>query len=117
MSIDMAALWEQRFLATLRNLSVLLRQHGVERWAAWFESDLADFLAAAGPPRQVARQQAAVEHVLTAFGGMSSFRQLVLTDTSGQPLAEANDRLRALETQLWATARSVQGFLTTAAED
>ena len=116
MSSDLTALWEQRFLATLKNLVALLRQYGVEHWAAWFESDLADYLAAQGPPRQLARRQAAVEHVLTAFGGMSGFRHIVLTDTAGQPLAEVNDRLRALATQLWATARSLQGLLTTATD-
>jgi Domain of unknown function (DUF6966) len=114
---DLGALWEKRFLAALKGLAVLLRQHNVEQWANWFEEDLSDYLAAHGPPRQIARQQAVVEHVLTAFGGMSAFKQLVLTDAAGQPLAETNERLLALSTQLWATARSVQGFLVSAQEE
>ena len=107
-------MWEQRFLVALRRLAALLRQHQIEHWAAWFEGDLADYLAAQGPPRQFARQRAVVEHILMAFGGMSDFRQLRLIDAAGQPLAEANERLLALSSQLWATARSVQGFLVSA---
>ena len=111
---DLTALWEKRFLATLKQLAAFLRQHKVEQWASWFEEDLADYIAAQGPPRQVARQRAVIEHILTAFGGMSDFKQLVLTDAAGQPLVEANERLLALSTQLWVTARSVQGFLISA---
>ncbi|MFQ5614083.1 MAG: hypothetical protein ACE5H9_18330 [Anaerolineae bacterium] len=96
---------ERRFVGALRALVELLRHHDVEKWAAWFEGDLADYLAAQGPPRQIARQRAVVEHVLVAFGGMSTFRRLDL------PQPEANKRLEFLKTQLWASARSLQGFL------
>ena len=111
---ELGDMWEQRFLAALRRLTALLRQHQIERWAAWFADDLADYLAAQGPPRQLARQRAVVEHVLMAFGGMSDFRQLLLTDATGQPLADANERVQTLSAQLWATARSVQDFLVSA---
>jgi hypothetical protein len=114
---DFAALWEHRFLAALKALAAHLRRHEIEEWASWFEEDLADYLAAQGPPRQIARQQAVVEHVLTAFGGMSAFKQIVLTNAEGQPLAEANERLQTLSAQLWATARSVQGYLVAANQD
>ena len=114
---DLGALWEKRFLAALKGLAALLRQHNVEQWANWFEEDLSDYLAAHGPPRQVARQQAVVEHVLTAFGGMSAFKQIIVTNAEGQPLAEANERLQTLAAQLWATARSVQGYLVMVNED
>jgi hypothetical protein len=114
---DFAALWEQRFLAALKALAAHLRRYGSEEWASWFEEDLADYLAAEGPPRHIARQQAVVEHVLMAFGGMSNFKQLMLTNIDGQPLVEANERLQTLSAQLWATARSVQGYLVVANED
>ena len=114
---DFAALWEQRFIAALKALAAHLRRYQIEEWAGWFEEDLADYIGAQGPPRQIARQQAVVEHVLTAFGGMSTFKQLILTHTDGQPLAEANERLQTLATQLWATARSVQGYLVVADAD
>jgi hypothetical protein len=105
---------ERRLIGTLKALVELLHQHRVEKWANWFEGDLADYLAAQGTPRQIARQRAVVEHVLTAFGGMSTFGQLRLTDETGEPLAEANHRLQSLSIHLWAAARSVQGMLVSA---
>lgn len=104
---------ERRLIGTLKALVELLRQHRVEKWANWFEGDLADYMAAQGAG-QIARQRAVVEHVLTALGGMSTFGQLRLTDEAGEPLAEANQRLQSLSIHLWAAARSVQGMLVSA---
>lgn len=105
---------EKRFVGTLKALAALLQAHNVKKWANWFEEDLADYLAAQGPPRQVARQMAVVEHVLMAFGGMSTFTRLQLTDETGAALPESNERLQFLSTQLWAAARSLQGVLAAA---
>jgi hypothetical protein len=102
---------EKRFVGVLKALVEHLGRHDIEKWANWFESDLTDYLEAQGPPRQVARQKAVMEHVLLAFGGMSTFSQLHLTDKSGEPLAEANERLQFLSSQLWAATRSMQGVL------
>lgn len=102
---------ERRFLGALKALVELLRQHNVEKWTKWFEEDLTDYLEAQGPPRQIARRKAVVEHVLMAFGGMSTFTQLQLTDEAGAPLPEANERLQFLAEQLWAASRGVQGSL------
>lgn len=112
--VELADFHEKRFIGTLKALAALLRQHQVDKWANWFEEDLADYLAALGPPRQVARQMAVVEHVLVAFGGMSTFTRLQLTDETGAALPEANERLQFLSTQVWAAARSMQGVLTSA---
>ncbi len=108
---ELADFHEKRFMGALKALAALLRQHNIEKWATWFEEDLADYLAAGGPPRQVARQMAVVEHVLMAFGGMSTFTRLQLTDETGAALPESNERLQFLSTQLWAAARSMQGVL------
>lgn len=105
---------QRRFINALTVLVDLLRQHNVEKWAGRFAGDLADYLAAQGPPRQIARQQAVVQHVLTAFGGMSAFVRLQLADETGQPSAEGNKRLQFLSEQLWAATRSVQGSLAAA---
>jgi len=102
---------ERRFLGALKALVDLLRQHQVEKWADWFAGDLSDYLAAQGPPRQVARQQAVVEHILLVFGGMSSFNRVQLLDQTGHPSPEANQRLQFLVEQLWAATRGVQGML------
>lgn len=108
---------QQRFISVLQAIVALLRQHNVSKWANWFESDLTDYLAAQGPPRQVARQRAVLEHVLMAFGGMSTFTRTELTGESGAPLPEANERLQFLATQLWAAARSMQGVLASVDKD
>lgn len=108
---ELDAFHEKRFVGVLEALVEFLRHHGVEKWAAWFAADLADYRAGQGPPRQVVRQRAVVEHVLLAFGGMSDFRRLQITDAAGEPLPEANERLEFLATQLWAAARSMQGVL------
>jgi len=105
---DLFELNERRFLGTLKALSTLLREFQIEKWADWFAGDLEDYLAAAGPPRQIARQGAVLEHVLMAFGGMSTFKQLELVDKAGKPSAEANKRLHFLAEQLWASARGLQ---------
>ena len=105
---------ERRFLGVLKAMVELLLQHDVEKWANWFEGDLTDYLEAQGPPRQIARQKAVLEHVLMAFGGMSTFTQLQLTDDAGEPLSEANKRLQFLGEQLWAASRAVQGSLAAA---
>ena len=105
---------ERRFTGALKALVELLQQHNVEKWPTWFEDDLTDYLDSQGPPRQIARQKAVVEHVLMAFGGMSTFPQLKLIDEAGQPVEEANERLLFLSTQLWAAARSMQGVLVSA---
>jgi len=105
---------ERRFLGVLKAMVEVLRQYDVDKWANWFEGDLRDYLAVQGPPRQIARQKAVLEHVLMAFGGMSSFTQLQLTDEAGEPLPEANERLQFLSEQLWAASRGVQGTLMSA---
>ncbi len=102
---------ERRFLGAIKALVELLHQHNIEKWAIWFAGDLNDYLAGQGPPRQIARQKAVTEHVLLAFGGMSTFTQLRLTNESGDPLPEANERLQFLSEQLWAATRGVQGSL------
>ena len=104
-------LHERRFIGALKALVELLRRHNIEKWANWFEEDLNDYLAAQGPPRQIARQKAVTEHVLVAFGGMSAFTQLQLCDDAGEPLPEANERMRTLSEHLWAATRGVQGSL------
>ena len=102
---------EKRFISVLQAMATFLQQHQVTKWANWFEGDLTDYLAAQGPPRQIARQKAVLEHVLMAFGGMSNFTRLELTGESGASLPEVNERLQFLATQLWAATRSMQGVL------
>ncbi len=113
----LAEFHERRFLGVLKAMVELLDQHNVEKWTHWFEGDLTDYLEAQGPPRQITRQKAVVVHILIAFGGMSTFTQLQLTDEASESLPEANERLRFLSEHLWAASRSLQGSLTVAEKD
>lgn len=99
---------ERGLLAGLEAMAVLLQAHGVEPWAERFREDLNDYLAADGAPQRV---MAVVEHVLTAFGGMSEFRELQIRDTNGELLPDANEKLAALSAQIWVSARSIQTHL------
>ena len=117
MSAGLDQFHEQRFLGGVKKLAALLRQHNIDKWATWFEGDLQDYIAGQGPPRQIARQTAVIQHVLMAFGGMSNFMQLQLVNETGEPLLEANERLEALATNVWAAARGVQGSLLAAAQE
>ena len=104
---------EMRMLGALKGLAELLGAHGVEKWAGYFRGDLEDYLAARDGPNQNQRQLAVVVHVLTAFGGMNDFNEVVLTGEDGRPLAEENERLQKLAAQLWAAARGMQAALST----
>jgi len=102
---------EMRLLGTLKAISEHLEAHGVQKWSDWFRSDFDDFIAARGQPNEIQRQLAVVSHVLMAFGGMSEFGSLALTDADGNLLSEPNERLRELASQLWSGARGMQTAL------
>ncbi|NUM48108.1 MAG: hypothetical protein HUU38_25665, partial [Anaerolineales bacterium] len=71
---------EMRLLGSLKAISEHLKAHGVEKWADWFRGDFDDYLAARGQPNETQRQLAVIMHVLMAFGGMSEFSSLALTN-------------------------------------
>jgi hypothetical protein len=102
---------EMRLLGTLKAISELLEEHGVQKWADWFRGDFDDYLAARGQPNEKQRQLAVITHVLMAFGGMSEFSSLALSGEDGELLPRANERLRELASQLWAGARGMQAAL------
>lgn len=96
----------RRFVGTLNAIVQLLKESGAnQKWVDWFQGDFDDFLSAKGHPAKAARQMAVVEHVMSAFGGMSDFKQIEL-DTP-----ESTDKLQNLSTQLWSAARGLQGTL------
>jgi hypothetical protein len=102
---------EMRLLGSLKAISEHLKAHGVEKWADWFRGDFDDYLAARGQPNETQRQLAVIMHVLMAFGGMSEFSSLALTNENGEMLTEENEKLRELASQLWAGARGMQTAL------
>jgi hypothetical protein len=102
----MAEFNRRRFLGALQALVELLQEHeNNDKWVDWFQNDHADYTAAQDQPGKAGRQMAVVEHVMSAFGGMSDFTAIKLKD------AEADERMQNLSTQLWYAARGLQGVL------
>jgi hypothetical protein len=87
----------------LDEASELLSAHGATQWADWLSKDArliraSDFYG--------------IEHLLSAFGGMGSFNDVVLCSASdgGNParmLIAENDRLSELRTSIYDTAKKL----------
>lgn len=91
-------------LATLDCLVALLRRHGEIHWAAWLERDA---------ERLRKGDVSAVDHLLSAFGGMGSLSDLVLSPANGHAIAEndvesVNAELRRLASHAHDLARELQ---------
>lgn len=96
----------RRFLGTLKAIIELLSESDEhQKWVDWFQGDIDDFISAKDHPAKASRQMAVVEHVLSAFGGMSDFKQVELSTP------EITDKLQNLSTQLWSASRGLQGTL------
>jgi hypothetical protein len=79
-------------LRVLRELEALLRKWGEVRWADWIDRD--ERLIADGHPD-------ALDHLLAAFGGPGSLRDVTIHPANGHDIEESrirpvNDRLRTL---------------------
>jgi hypothetical protein len=87
----------------LDEASELLSAHGAMQWADWLSKDArlirsSDFYG--------------IEHLLSAFGGMGSFNDVVLCSASdgGNParmLIAENDQLSVLRTSIYDTAKKL----------
>lgn len=90
-------------ISALAELSSLLRQHDEEHWASWIESDLrrigaGDFLG--------------ITHLLSAYGGMGSFNDLVIHPGNGHKVDSAdigrvNASLSSLRSRAWNLATEI----------
>jgi hypothetical protein len=89
---------------TLEQIVQLLRTHGEQHWRAWLARDL-DLIRAG--------DLYGVEHLLSAYGGMGSFADLVLCPENGHAIAKSevapvNDSLCRLSSKAWELARGIQ---------
>jgi len=92
-------------LATiLVEITALLERHGETYWREWLAGDA-----------QLIRQDdvTGLEHLLSAYGGMGSFTDLVLSPLNGHKITQAegesvNDRLHALASRAYDIARELQ---------
>jgi hypothetical protein len=82
----------ERLLRTLSQLADLLGIHDERRWATWISTDRV---------RIENGQRYGLEHLLGAYGGMGSFNDVLLADTS------ANAQLRHLSSDAYADASAL----------
>lgn len=83
-----------RLLELLKSLALLLSNTGEARWSEMLSSIRSDLSASRGDPD---REQAAVRDILSLYGGMGSFQDLVLQDSRGvRPEQQEFDQLRNL---------------------
>ena len=91
-------------LRVLDELGKLLRKWNEDRWADWIERDRR--LLDDGHPD-------ALGHLLAAFGGMGSLRDLTIHPANGHTIAEdrirpVNDRLRTLRGAAYTKATNLR---------
>jgi hypothetical protein len=93
-----------RLLANLDGAVALLRAYAKGHWADWLESDRAKI---AGGDRY------ALDHLLSAFGGMGSLNDLVIHPVNGDPIEEVdvdpvNRRLHGYRHEIWSAATAMK---------
>ena len=91
-------------LRALQEVVELLKAHNERRWAFRLEGDL---------ERLREGDTGALEHLLSAYGGMGSFSDLYLCEQNGHTISigetsPINDHLRALASRIWQLARDRQ---------
>ena len=82
----------------------LLRKHGEETWANWF---------AEGCSRIQDRDFSGIEHILSSFGGTGSFNDIYICPENHHVIKKrdvirVNERLRALSSGIYESARELQ---------
>lgn len=97
----------QKLLDSLDQTVALLREHSEHHWATGLEVDRGRIADGDGH---------ALDHLLSAFGGMGSLNDLVLHGpTPGAPwndaLRAANDRLSDLRESIWRAAVEIRAEL------
>ena len=91
-------------LMALQEVVELLKAHNERRWAFRLEGDL---------ERLREGDTGALEHLLSAYGGMGSFNDLYLCEQNGHNISfgetsSINEHLRSLASRVWQFARDRQ---------
>jgi hypothetical protein len=97
----------QKLLDSLNETVALLREHSEEHWASWLAADR---------ERIAGGDRYALDHLLSAFGGMGSLNDLVLqrpdaTQPFSDDLRSANERLWDLRDAIWHSATHMKADL------
>lgn len=90
----------EQLLDLLSEAETLLRRYGEEHWASWLHRDANLLRSGDG---------FGLEHLMTAFGGMGSFNDLMLHPLNGHRIREdetraVNDRLDQLRSGIFSVA-------------
>lgn len=100
----MAKIPQADLLQALDEAISILAKSGEQHWRSWLERDR---------DRVSNGDGYGIEHLMTAFGGMGSFNDLVLSNMNGhagtsEELRIMDDRLYALRDRIWASCRALQ---------
>ena len=93
-----------RLIKLIDETEHLLRKHGEETWADWLRE---------GRSRIRNLDFSGIEHILSGFGGTSSFNDVYICPANHHVIKErhvgkVNDRLRALSSEIYEVARELQ---------
>jgi HAD superfamily hydrolase (TIGR01509 family) len=94
---DELVLCHHRLLADLAALTLLLRRIELDHWAEWFETDAM---------RIDSGDAFGLTHILSAYGGMGSFNDVVVDPRNGHPVSAAqadrlDHQLQILRSRIW----------------
>jgi hypothetical protein len=94
----------EQLLKTLSEAESVLSCHGEEHWASWLRRDASLIQAGDG---------LGLEHLLSAFGGMGSFNDLILHPVNGHRIRDeetrpVNDRLGKLRSEIFELAEELR---------
>ena len=107
MAADDIAAERQRLLDGLDGAVALLDAYRKDHWARWLEHDR----------RRIAEgEHQAIDHLLSALGGMGSLNDLWILPFNGDPIDPAdvepvNGRLDAYRTEIWTAATDLKASL------
>ena len=94
----------KKLILVLEEAIDLLKKHGESHWASWLEKD---------KNRIVQADYYGVEHLLSLFGGMGSFDDLLICKENGhsiegEQVPSVNDRLKSLTNEIYELAENVR---------
>ncbi len=96
---------QAQLLDALDEAIQLLRRFSIDRWADWLENDRS---------RIDGGDTAALDHLLSAFGGMGSLNDVVIYTTThqlphkGTYEVEANEQLYDCRDRIWGLAKALK---------
>jgi hypothetical protein len=94
----------EKLIRLLEDATELLRSHGVNGWADWLSRDV-EYLKK--------RDFYGIKHLLSAFGGMGSFNDVIICPENEHNILESdvervNQRLDELQNEIYLLAKQIK---------